>query len=82
MFLLGYSREQAQQRFVKLLREIEKEDQTNQSRPIVFCGVLLRFTTSGTGEKAVYKFQVDDKKVQFSLCKKDLYELSNMLDGN
>jgi hypothetical protein len=80
VFLLGYSREQAQQRFVKLLREIEKEDQTNQSRPIVFCGVLLRFTTSGTGEKAVYKFQVDDKKVQFSLCKKDLFELAELLD--
>lgn len=54
VFLLGYSREQAQQRFVKLMREIEKEAQTNQSRPIIFCGVLLRFTTSGTGEKTVY----------------------------
>lgn len=54
VFLLGYSREQAQQRFVKLLREIEKEAQTNQSRPIIFCGIWLRFTTSGTGEKTVY----------------------------
>lgn len=31
VLLLGYSREQAQQRFLKLLREIEKEDQTYQS---------------------------------------------------
>lgn len=54
VFLLGYSREQEQQRFVKLLREIENEDQTYQSRPIIFCGVWLRFTTSGTGEKTVY----------------------------
>jgi hypothetical protein len=29
---MGYSREQAHARFVKLLLEIEKEDQTNQGR--------------------------------------------------
>lgn len=80
VFLLGYSREQAQQRFVKLLREIEKEAQTNQSRPIIFCGIWLRFTTSGTGEKTVYSFQINGEKVRFSLSKKDLYDLAEMLE--
>ena len=80
VFLLGYSREQAQQRFVKLMKELEREYQPGQSRSIVFCGRLLHYSTSGKGEKTVYTFQIDGKKDQFSLSKKGLYELAELLD--
>ena len=81
VFLLGYSSEQVQQRFVKLMKELEREYQPGQSRSIVYCGRLLHYTSSGKGKKVVYTFQIDGEKDRFSLSKNDLYDLSNMLGG-
>lgn len=80
VFMRGYSREQAQQRFVKLMKELEREYQPGQSRSIVFCGRLLHYSSSGTGEKTVYTFQIDGEKDRFSLSKKGLDELAEPLD--
>ena len=33
-----------------------------------------------SGEKTVYSFQINGKKVRFSLSKKDLYDLAEMLE--
>ena len=80
VFLLGYSREQAQQRVEIFLREIVRESQTDKLHQIVFCGTRMSFNTSGTGEEAVYTFRIDGEKGWFSLSKKDLYALAELLD--
>ena len=74
VFLLGYSKEQATQRFEDLLKAADNDYYTRTNRQICFCGVGLLLTIEGTGDNERYRFVEEGKFTRFVLSKSDLLQ--------
>ena len=73
VFLLGYSKEQASQRFEDLLKSADNDNYTRTNRQISFCGVGLLLSIKGTGDNEQYTFIEEGKLTKFLLTKTDLH---------
>lgn len=67
VFLLGYSKEQAAQRFEHLLEVADNDNYTRTNRQITVCGVGLLLTIKGTGDDERYTFVEEGKFTSFEL---------------
>ena len=72
VFLLGYSKEQASQRFEDLLKSADNDNYTRTNRQISFCGVGLLLSIKGAGDNEQYTFVEEGKFTKFLLTKTDL----------
>lgn len=74
VFLLGYSKEQATQRFEDLLKAADNDYYTRTNRQICFCAVGLLLTIEGTGDNERYRFVEEGKFTRFVLNITDLLQ--------
>lgn len=80
VFLLGYSKEQAAQKFEYLLDLADNDSYTRTNRQISFCGVGLLLTIEGTGDNERYRFVEEGKFIRFDLSKGELLQIKSSFE--
>ena len=71
-FLLGYTNEQAAQKFERLLEITGYENYSRDDRQFNFCGVGFHLAIKGSGDKERYYFAKDGEKIGFDLSKSEI----------
>lgn len=80
VFFLGYSKEQAAQRFHHLLEQADNKSYSSNYRQIRFCGANLQMTVTDTkADDAIYDFIMVDNNVKYSLNKSDIVSFIDLL---
>ncbi len=80
VFFLGYSKEQAAQRFHHLLEQADNKSYSSNYRQIRFCGANLQMTVTDTkADDAIYDFIMVDNNVKYSLNKCDIVSFIDLL---
>lgn len=82
VFLLGYSKEFAENKFERLLTVCGNDKHSKKNRDISFCGIPLHYSVIGEGDAEQYSFVGDLDKVKFVLAKKDILEIQKQLENN
>lgn len=73
VFFLGYSKDQAAQRFHHLLEQADNKSYSSNYRQIKFCGANLQMmVTDPKADDAIYDFVMGDSSVKFTLNKSDI----------
>ena len=73
VFFLGYSKDQAAQRFHHLLEQADNKSYSSNYRQIRFCSANLQMTVTDTkADDAIYDFVIGDSSVKFTLNKSDI----------
>ena len=81
-FLLGYNKEQAVQKFERLLEIINDENYSKSDRVINFCGLGVRLTIKGSADKERYTFSMDGENVRSLLAKEDINAIKETIRNN
>ena len=80
VFFLGYSKEEAAQRFHHLLEQVDNKKYFSNYRQIRFCGANLQMTTSDIkADDVIYNFLLSDKNVRYTLNKSDIVNFIDLL---
>ena len=80
VFFLGYSKEQAAQRFHHLLEQADNKSYSSNYRQIRFCGANLQMTTPDIkADDVIYNFLLSDKNVRYTLNKSDIVSFIDLL---
>ena len=78
-FMLGNTKDQAEEAIDKLIEVIEKDQIIRERRTILFCGVPLNFYAVGSGKKVRYLFQRTDSSVKIEITVTDCQTLKQSL---
>ena len=78
--LLGYSKEQAGQKFDRLLDITGNNNYSAADRQIIFCGVGFHLRIKGSGDKERYSLAKDGENVSFELSENDICSLKKSLE--
>lgn len=80
VFFLGYSKEQAAQRFHHLLEQADNKSYSSNYRQIRFCGANLQMMVNDTkADDAIYDFVIGDSSVKYTLNKSDIARFIDLL---
>ncbi len=80
VFFLGYSKEQAAQRFHHLLEQADNKSYSSSYRQIRFCGANLQMTvTDSKADDAIYDFVMGENSVKYTLNKSDIARFIDLL---
>ena len=80
VFFLGYSKEEAAQKFYHLLEQVDNKKYSSNYRQIRFCGANLQMTTPDIkADDVIYSFVMEDKNVKYTLNKSDIVSFIDLL---
>ena len=80
VFFLGYSKEEAAQKFCHLLEQVDNKKYSSNYRQIRFCGANLQMTTPDIkADDVIYSFVMADKNVRYTLNKSDIVSFIDLL---
>lgn len=80
-FLLGYSKEQAVQKFERLLEITSKKIYSKEHRHVNFCSVGFYMSNKGKGDNERYLFEKDGERVKFELSKEDVLTFKKSIEA-
>ena len=79
VFILGHSKELAENKFERLLVVCGNDKYSKKNRDISFCGTPLHYSVIGKNNEEQYSFVGDFDKVKFVLAKEDILAIKGQL---
>lgn len=79
VFILGHSRELAENKFERLLVTCGNDKYSKKNRDIYFCGIPFHYSVTGNNNAEQYSFVGDLDNVKFVLAKEDILAIQEQL---
>ena len=82
VFLLGYTKEQATQRFKRFIEICEDKKYAKSNRQESFCGVDFYLTTEESGSQSRYIIVQNSNKIKCTLLNDDIQAIETQINSN